>query len=169
MINVNYQKRKNQELFKSLENPNTTFLSSAQNYIPIYKRFFALNETNYNNINLNHFLYLTSVIERAKEDEYSNTYSCRISKLTGIGNIKKNVFFKMAPLLDPFKYLVGKYDVTDKRIMTLPSLNSTTDDCHSKIIDPNNSAYVDGLFIFLLDNLLENHNFIHGLKYYGSF
>ena len=24
-------------------------------------------------------------------------------------------------------------------------------------------------FIFLLDNLLENHNFIHGLKYYGSF
>ena len=50
---INYQKRKNQELFKSLEEPNTLFLSKTQNYIPIYKRFFSLNETNYNSINLN--------------------------------------------------------------------------------------------------------------------
>ena len=38
MINVNYQKRKNHELFKSLENPKTLFLSKAQNYNPIYTK-----------------------------------------------------------------------------------------------------------------------------------
>ena len=54
MINVNYQKRKNTELFKSLEDSNSLFLSDTQNYIPIYKRFFSLNETNYNSVNLNH-------------------------------------------------------------------------------------------------------------------
>ena len=43
MIKIDYQKRKNLELFKSLENPDTTFLSKPQNYIPIYKRFFELN------------------------------------------------------------------------------------------------------------------------------
>ena len=35
MINVNYQKRKNLELFKCLEKPESLFLSNAQNYIPI--------------------------------------------------------------------------------------------------------------------------------------
>ncbi len=32
---VNYQKRKNIELFKCLEKPETLFLSNPQNYIPI--------------------------------------------------------------------------------------------------------------------------------------
>ena len=56
---INYQKRKNQELFKTLEKPESLFLSKPQNYIPIYSNFFALNETNYNSINLNHkwFIY----------------------------------------------------------------------------------------------------------------
>jgi hypothetical protein len=50
---INYQKRKNCNLFQSLEKPNTLFLSKMQNYIPIYNRFFGLNETTgkiYNNI-----------------------------------------------------------------------------------------------------------------------
>ena len=53
MIDINYQKRKNAELFKSLEKPDTHFLSKTQNFIPIYTRFFTLNDTNYNNVNLN--------------------------------------------------------------------------------------------------------------------
>ena len=52
MINVHYQKRKNGALFKCLENPTGLFLSNLQNYIPIYTKFFSLNETNYNNINI---------------------------------------------------------------------------------------------------------------------
>ena len=52
MINLNYQKRKNTELLKNLEKPETLHLSNLQNYIPIYNCFFSLNETNYNNIHL---------------------------------------------------------------------------------------------------------------------
>ena len=48
-MTVHYVKRRNAELFKGLEILN---VSSVQNYIPIYNRFFSLNETNYNNINL---------------------------------------------------------------------------------------------------------------------
>ena len=65
MVNLNYQKRKNAELFKSLEDSNSLFLSKTQNYIPIYKRFFDLNETNYNNVNLNHKWYISSVNENS--------------------------------------------------------------------------------------------------------
>jgi hypothetical protein len=170
MININYQKRKNQELFKSLENPKTTFLSSSQNYIPIYNKFFALNETNYNNINFNHKWYLTTIKEYENEEDFDrNIFYCNVKNIATNKIKEKEVFFKMAPLLDPFKYLVGKYDVEDKRNFTLPSFNSTLDNCSSKMLDQNNSAYVDGLFLFLSSNLIYEHNFMHGVDYYGSF
>ena len=48
-------------------------------------------------------------------------------------------------------------------------LNSTENDCNIKFLDVNNSAYVDGLFLYLTSNLLYSHNFSHGVDYYGSF
>ena len=68
MVIVNYQKRKNVELFKSLEEPKSIFLSNTQNYIPIYTKFFTLNDTNYNSINLNNKWYLSSVNESNEDD-----------------------------------------------------------------------------------------------------
>ena len=172
MININYQKRKNTELFKGLESPSSLFLSKTQNYIPIYNRFFSLNETNYNNINLNHKWYITSLSEREKDeesvDDYNKLYSCRIKNINTNKVKDKDVFFKLAPLLDPFKYLIGKYSNDDK-ILNLPDINSDETYCNNKILDMNNSAYVDGLFLFLSSNLIYENNFQHGVDYYGSF
>ena len=109
---VNYLKRKNIELFKTLEKPDILFLSKTQNYIPIYNRIFSLNNSNYNSINLNHKWYLYNI--KNSIDTNSDTkkiFQCRI-KNTETDEIKnKTVFIKLAPLLDPYKYLVGKlYD-----------------------------------------------------------
>jgi hypothetical protein len=165
---VNYQKRKNAELFKSLE--GSLLLSKIQNYIPIYNRFFSLNDTNYNSINLNHKSHISNVrkindkfkcciksIERGKEKEKEKE--------------KENVdiFFKMAPLLDPFKYLIGKYDTNDPNLLTLPDNTSTETSVNPKYVDVNNSAYVDGLFLYVTNFLLHEHGFINGVDYYGSF
>ncbi len=178
MININYQKRKNSELFKGLENPSSLFLSKTQNYIPIYNRFFSLNDTNYNSINLNHKWYISSINEDDKNEDannsedshndYNKLYSCRIKNINTNKVKDKDVFFKLAPLLDPFKYLIGKYNNDDK-ILNLPSINSDETQCNSKILDMNNSAYVDGLFLFLSSNLIYDNNFQHGVDYYGSF
>ena len=75
MLSVNYQKRKNIELFKEMEDPNTLFLSDIQNYIPIYNKFFNLNETNYNNINLNNKWYIDSILkpESRVEEVFSDS------------------------------------------------------------------------------------------------
>ena len=167
MFTVNYQKRKNVELFKSLENPDLLFLSKTQNYIPIYKRFFTLNDANYNSINLNNKWYISNLNEKI-EDE-SNLYNCRVKNIANNKIKDKDVFFKMAPLLDPFKYLIGKYNILDEKLLNLPNLNSTELECNSKLIDQNNSAYVDGLFLYLSSNLIHNHGFYHGVDYYGSF
>jgi hypothetical protein len=167
MVIVNYQKRKNAELFKSLEDSNSLFLSKAQNYIPIYTKFFSLNESNFNSINLNHKWYISS-INSPDEDNY-HLYNCRIKNINNNKVKDKNVFFKLAPLLDPYKYLIGKYNILDEKLFNLPKLNSTEEVCNSKFIDVNNSAYVDGLFLFLSSNLMHEHSFIHSVDYYGSF
>ena len=167
MINLDYQKRKNAELFKSLENPESLFLSNCQNYIPIYERFFALNETNYNNINLNHKWYISSVNEKSEYIE--NLFSCRIKNVNTNKVKEKDVFFKLAPLLDPYKYLIGKYNSSEEHMFNLPTLQSTAMDTNLKILDKNNSAYVDAFYIFLTSNLLQKHDFIHGVDFYGSY
>jgi hypothetical protein len=65
--------------------------------------------------------------------------------------------------------LVGKYNINDIHLFNLPNINSDESNNNSKIIDINNSAYVDGLFLFLMSNLIYDHNFVHGVDYYGSF
>ena len=74
----------------------------------------------------------------------------------------------MAPLLDPFKFLVGKYNHTDTQLFNLPNIDKSIK-IHPKMADHNNSSYVDGFFSFLTSKLLHEHNFIHGLDYFGSF
>jgi len=169
MLNVHYQKRKNVELFKCLENPNGLFLSNLQNYIPIYTKFFSLNETNYNNINLNHPWYISGINDISENNEYIKIYNCKLKNLENDKVKNKDVFFKLAPLLDPYKYLIGRYNISDPNLFNLPKIETISNDFHPKFMDTNNAAYVDGLFIFFSSKLLEKHNFIHGVDYYGSF
>ena len=81
--------------------------------------------------------------------------------------LEKTVFFKLSPLIDPYKYLGGKYDLSDNNLFNLPKFN--TNDCNPKIMDTNNSSYVDGFFTYLTSQLLNRYDFIHGLDYYGSY
>ena len=157
MFELNYTKHKNHLLFETLEKNEMTKL---QNYIPIYKKWFSLNDTNYNNINLNQKYSIQSVIRR----ETDNKYFCKL--ISPLNNQKTMCFFKFSPLLDPVRYIVGKYDITDE-LLDLPQLKNNQ--CHKKIIDENNSAYVDGFFSYLTSQLYHTERFSHGLDFFGSF
>jgi len=159
-IGINYEKRKNQKLFTNLEKFDCT---NTQNYIPIYKNFFLLNSTNYNLINWNHTHYVDNITR--KEDE--NTYICDVAN----GDAKsrsERVFFKFAPLIDPIKVMIGKY-ANATNLTNLPQLESDENVVNPKLLDQNNSAYVDGGFSYLSNQLMAAHRFVHGVKFYGSF
>tara|TARA_B110000046_G_scaffold139137_1_gene145496 strand:+ start:1432 stop:3078 length:1647 start_codon:yes stop_codon:yes gene_type:complete len=159
MFELYYKKSENGALFKMFEDNN---LVKIQNYIPIYKRFFDLNDANYKSLNLNQPFNITSL---EKTDE-KYRFKCTIKSDTR--TIKTSTFFKYSPLIDPIKYMIGKYsDLSGGAITSLPTLNDSI--CDPKILDPNNSAYVDSFFTYLTSNLLHTHNFIHGLDFYGSF
>jgi hypothetical protein len=166
-----YCKRKQQtqsQLFETLEKANTG-LRNLQNYIPMYRRFFLLSESNHNSIGLNHRYTAESVTASG------------ISKHVVIATLKSEsddkpvpkvpAFIKYSPLLDPIKYMSGKYDAQAHDLLQIPmhgdmmrnSLHKT------KMHDVNNSSYVDAFFTYLTSQMLHTHGFVHGLDFYGSY
>ena len=150
--------RKNNSTFENYELIN---IEKCQNYIPIYNNFFNLNENNYNNINLNNTYAIKRIIAKKTENIYN------IEIIDGSNNISNcEVFIKFSPILDVIKYITNKYDLS-QNLLELPKLKNTS--CNSKILDKNNSAYIDGFFSFLISILLHKYNFINGIDFYGSF
>jgi|TARA_B110000285_G_scaffold30781_1_gene31584 hypothetical protein len=156
-----YRKTKNRELFKTLENSDIQ-LSNLQNYIPIYEKFFSLNNSNYNSINLNHKYHLHDVNNCLTK----NILTVKVSDISN-NLFDKTIFCKFSPLLDPLKYMTGKYDISNNSLFKLPDYQDTN--CFPKLLDHNNTSYVDGFFTYLSSQLNNNYGFVHGVDYYGSF
>ena len=161
-MDLSYKKNDNANLFSTLVKKDLLNVSNPQNYIPLYSKFFTLNDKNFNNINLNNPLSLVSVEERESENKYSGVVANEAGETK-----RRQVFFKLSPLLDPTKYMIGKYDLSNTNLLKLPSLND--DSSHPKVRDPNNSAYIDSFFTYLTSQLLHKHAFIHGVDFFGSF
>ena len=233
-----YQKPKNDNVLKDLEMSHMG-LKKCQNYIPIYSKFFSLNDTNYNSINLNqkHSAKTILAYSALPGDDcvpkncgnaiiFPNPKQCKSNG--DENNSFTPVFFKFSPLLDPIKYLAGSYNFKGTAgaadgveggvrssscyldsLLSLPSIHSTpfffdsatilrerssptpppftegvvggpttTNSVnveegkkynHYKILDTNNSAYVDGFFSYLSSQLLNTHGFIHGIDFYGAY
>ena len=138
--------------------------SSLQNFIPIYKRFFKLDDQSWNKITLNYDISVQSINEKKRY----NVFSSKMSDGT-----VKDCFIKFCPLFDPIKLMVGK---VDESVISIPEWNnisiSENKNKNTNALDfndPNNSAYVDSFFTYLTSKLLHTHNFIHGIDCYGSY
>lgn len=159
MLSIFYQKNENSKLFKTLEENG---IVAPQNYIPLYNQFFAFSPQNYNKCNLNHHFH----IQHLKPLEETNKYECVVtdrSNNTGT----TTTFFKFSPLLDPIKYMVGKYVFDTTALTALPTLEGGK--CHKKVLDPNNAAYVDSFFSYLSSEVLHKHKVPHCIDFFGSF
>ena len=164
---LHYEKRKNNTLFENIQSNKKMDMSIIQNFIPIYLKFFSLSETNYNNINLNNHWYVSKILNKEHHDDY--TFSCELKNILNPEfKIEQKTFVKMAPLLEPYKYLFGKYsNCDDLNLFNLPSLENQN--VNSKIIDENNSSYVDSFFCYLSSQLLNKHKIVNCIDFYGSF
>ena len=170
-MEINYRKNNNKQLFENFNNSDFLNIENSQNYFPLYNNFFNLNNSNYNAINLNNKYRVEAILEKINYNKFLGT-------ITDICNnkSKKEVFIKYSPLIDPVKYMIGKYE-NNYNILELPKfiasedleLNSEYINSYKKILDPNNSAYIDGFFSYLSSCLLNNFNFYNGLDYYGAF
>ena len=171
-FSLNYRKVNNRDFYSSLEDSQLS-IQNSKNYIPIYENYFNMNDTNYNSINLNQRFYVSALsgvidknnIQAAVVDAFkSSNESLTIEH--------KPVFIKFSPLIDPVKYMSGKYEninILDGGVLNIPTLSKLEKQGHSKANDRNNAAYVDSFFSYLSSQVLNCHDFIHGINFYGSF
>jgi len=130
-------------------------LSQLQNYNPVYSQFFELTPKNYDTISLNHTYSIVS-LDTIVHTETKET-------------VLKPVFIKYAPLLDPLRYMIGKYDVQSKKTTVLPDSTLNKEVILPKLLDYNNASYVDNFFCYLTSQMLHKHCIPNCLDYYGSF
>ncbi len=74
------------------------------------------------------------------------------------------IFIKHSPLLDPIKYMMGKYNTRDESFHKTPNNPKS----NHKIKSTNNASFVDGLFSYVASTL-DDSKFKHAVGYYGSF
>ena len=127
-------------------------IKSFQSYNPMYDRFLPLTETNYNSIQLNHKYHFINPV--TVKDCLDDTMH------------QKNVFIKYSPLLDPIRYMIGKYAAEGDLVRQLPQFNASG---FPKIYDKNNAAYTDCFFSYLTSKTLHEYGFVNGIDFYGSF
>lgn len=164
-FNIHYIKTKNID-WKTLEKTyistdedinfeyNPFSLNEIQNYNPIYSKYFVLNEKNYNSISLNHKFHFLDI---------ENIYDIEIKEKK-----KADIFIKYSPLLDPYRFMTGKYKKYNIKQLPSPFLEDNEENI-KKINDYNNASYVDNFFSFLASKMIYQHDFIHSVDYYGSF
>lgn len=137
---------------------NPFSINNIQNYNPIYDLFFSFNEKTYNTISFNHPYHFQTT-----ESVYDIENKCIMDR---------PVFIKYSPLLDPYRYMTGKYkNIGDFTILPKPSTLLTPVDPISpeKLQDTHNASYVDNFFSFLASRLIHQYKFPHSVDYYGSF
>jgi hypothetical protein len=137
------------------DKPCPFHIENLQLYNPIYKEFFDMTLQNAEKISLNHPYHMQTL--KKLFDIRSSTF------------LEKDVHIKFSPLLDPVRYMIGKYDINDKRIRTMPTVQSKDSDVFPKLLSHNNTSYIDCFFSFLTSTLLHQKGFLHGLDFYGSY
>lgn len=131
-------------------------ISQIQKYNPVYSLFFPVSKEETDFISLN--------------QTYEITDFNQIQDAHGKIHVKPT-FMKFSPLLDPVRFIIGKYK-EDMNIV-LPSIENWADSASTKTKEKlgniHNASYVDTLFCYLSGQLLNTHQFIHGVQYYGSY
>jgi len=160
---LNYLKTKNENLFNSLEGFKEEYgnVVECQNYIPIYETLFIKNEDD----NKDTMLVSNNVVDEIRLND-DNTFSCKLLDISNNIKIDGDLFIKFSPIMNVTRYLTGKYE-KENNIYTLPQNNESNS--HSKILDINNSSYIDGFFSYISSLLLNEYGMFHGIDYYGSY
>ena len=124
-----------------------------------------MNKKNYKNVNFDSAFALTKIKEKINYNKYVIEVE---NTLTNVKN-DKHCYCKFAPLIDPIKYMMGKYkDIDENEFYKLPYIDEKKDNVLEKYDLIHNVAYVDALFSYLTSKMKVN-GFVHANEYYGMF
>ena len=138
------------------EKYNPWNVHDIQCYNPLYSKFFKLDTISYEKTSLRLNYYMNDPKHIVSLEMPEEKIPCKMH-------------IKSAPLVDPIHYLIGKYEKEKEKLTLLPQFNSTSDTCMEKILNQNNSSYIDCFFNYLSSETLHCHRILHGIDFYGSY
>tara|TARA_B100001063_G_scaffold244151_2_gene276282 strand:+ start:923 stop:2821 length:1899 start_codon:yes stop_codon:yes gene_type:complete len=185
----------NKTLENNMKNNKLLDMDYIQTYFPIYDTIY--NDITNENVYNKHFPLKKIIDEILEKDEDSynkftvrllkmNDYcdGCNKEELTQEDEHIEQIFIKFSPIMNAFKYAIGKYHIDsnidddnscDEKINSLPKFiknkehpDNIQDIFYNKINNYNNSSYVDCFFTYL-SGLLYNDGFVNGINFYGSY
>jgi hypothetical protein len=81
---------------------------------------------------------------------------------------QKEMHIKFSPLLDPVKYIIGKYNLSDPTIKQIATF-SEPNPSYTKLGSIHNAAFVDSFFYYLSATMSHKYNFVNAIDSYGFF
>ena len=160
MFEINYTQ--NTQVLDDLSCCSVINVKNPQNYIPLYRKFFKLNKDNHNLIQLNNDFTFKKFIKRENYNIFQAEIQCTPDTFD-----TKDIFIKFSPIVDPTRYMIGKFDCSASLFKLPPFVEE--EDTNEKILQENNTSYVDAFFSFLLSKVNHTHNFVNAIDYYGAF
>jgi hypothetical protein len=154
IIDLSVLGKQYEETDKYDTNYNPYKIDKLQLYNPLYKTLFGSDIIQEDTSTLSHKSHIIDLKKVSVQDSDSK---------------ETPIFIKFSPLLDPYRYMIGKYEIDNDCIRTLPTLNINEESIHPKILSRHNASYVDSFFCYLSNKVLTEYNVPHGLNYYGSY
>lgn len=133
---------------------NPFLIEKHQSYNPIYASLFDCEKESAENLQKIHFNCKYNFVNMNTVEE------CETNQ-----KLNKPVFIKFAPLLDPIKYMIGKYEKYENLKTEMPQYGKSK---FAKLDNIHNASYVDCFFSYLSSRLLHDNGFIHGIDFFGS-
>lgn len=168
--NKSLTEKKNIEKF--LEN-GPFKIRNIQTYYPIMDHYyyFSSNENNYNLEFRNRYRILNIINNKNETDKYNyNTNKIYYSDIFDYAfkTKKRNkIFFKINSILNPISFIMNKYSDDDN--MCLPFYRKYHMNRLNKLLNKNNSAYIDTFCTFVCSKLVDNNLCPNFPKYFGSY
>lgn len=148
-------------------------IREIQTYYPIMDHyyFFSLKNLDYNKLEFRNRYKINKIIQNNKGVSYDfrtdKIYQGLIYDFFKRKQFKRDIFFKINSILNPISYIMDKYSIEKNTI--LPFYKKYHMKRINKVLNKNNSAYIDSFCTFICGKMVDNNLCPNFPKYFGSY
>ena len=171
--NIQCKKTNVQKKIESFLETGPFKIKDIQTYYPIMDHyyFFSSNNINYNLEFRNRYKILDITHKNNEKIKYNfstnKIFDSHVFDIATQSKKKTKIFFKINSILNPINIIKNKYS-NDENI-SLPFYKKYQMNRINKILNKNNSAYIDSFCTFMCSKLADNNLCPNFPKYFGSY
>lgn len=148
-------------------------IRGIQTYYPIMDHYyyFSPNKINYNLEFKNRYKILNLIDKNNRSNKYNYStnkiYHSDVYDMATRTKKRNKIFFKINSILNPISFIMNKY--SNEENISLPFYKKYHMNRINKLLNKNNTAYIDSFCTFICSKLVDNNLCPNFPKYFGSY